>query len=355
MKTLLFGIALVACHTSCMAATAMSDAQASQLGITSSPLIADDTAIAGSLLGQVHTAPQATQLIAHPFGVQVVKWHVTLGQQVTQDQDLLVAFSPTLLELEHQLHNALSTQKLTQQRLARDAQLVKEGISPRKQLEATQDEATQASENVDGLLNQLEQMGLSDKELKKLKAMQHLEGKFTVQAPVSGKVSAIYASVGQSMIANTTLITLIQSSDLIVEIPMPPLQAAQLRVGQMLTLEDNTPLRIEAFRTQLSDAQKTIVLCSAAHAGLTAGQWVRVNLPSDQQIQTWRIPRNAITHIDGKPHIFIRRDNEIEAQSITLIRATRDGWVISAPALNAETRIIVSGTAAAKGLIEASK
>lgn len=355
MKALLFGLALLVNHTTTMAVTAITQAQASQLGITSSALIADDTAIAGSLLGQVQTAPQATQLIAHPFGVQVIKWHVTLGQKVKPDQDLLTAFSPTLLELEHQLHNALSAQKLAQQRLGREAQLVKEGISPRKQLEVTQDEATQASENVDGLLNQLEQMGLSDKELKKLKAMQHLEGKFTVQAPVAGKVSAIYASLGQSMSANTTLMTLIQSSDLIVEIPMPPMQAAQLNVGQILTLEDNTPLRIEAFRTQLSDAQKTSVLCSAQHAGLTAGQWVRVNLPSDQRIQTWRIPRNAITHINNKPHIFIRHTDNIEVLAVTLIRATRDGWVISAPELNAETRIVVSGTAAAKGLVEANQ
>lgn len=350
---LLIGLLLLCAGSWSLAATPLSDEQAHNLGIRTSAPIADDTAIATSLLGQVQIAPQAKQLISRPYQLQILDWQVSLGQTVSAGQPLLSAYSPALQALEHRFHNAHYQTQLARQKLEREQKLISEGIISRKQYEVTQAEYRQAQETHDGLLAELTRMGLSARELHTLKNNQHLDGHITLSAPSSGRIAALNVSLGQSVAENTSLLTLLVSDDLTIDIPMPPAQAATLKTGDQLYLNDQTPVRVEAFRAQVSDAQKTLVIGSTRHPDLKPGQWVRINLPSQNQNQHWRVPRSALTHLNNQPHLLVYSEQGIDALAVTLVRASRDGWVVSSGQLTPDSRVIVSGTAAAKGLLDA--
>lgn len=347
------GLLLFALSPLTLAATPLNDEQARNLGISTAAPIADDTAMASSFLGQVQIAPQAKRLIARPYQLQILSWQVSLGDRVNPGQPLLSAYSPALQALEHKFHNAHYQAQLAGQKLERERKLISEGIISRKQFEVTQAEYRQAQENHDGLLSELSRMGLSEQEMTTLKNNQHLDGHITLTAPSAGRVASLNVSQGQSVAENTTLLTLLASDELTIDIPMPPAQAATLKTGDQLYLSDQTPIRIEAFRAQVSDAQKTLVIGSTRHPDLKPGQWIRVNLPKQTNNIHWRVPRSALIHLNNQPHLILRTTQGLEAIEVILVRASRDGWVISSPHIHSDSRILVSGTAAAKGMMEA--
>lgn len=349
----LFALAILFVHLPSFAENQLSDIQQKALGIRTSPPILDDAAVSTTALGQLQLAPTSQLTISRPFNLQVQKILVHPGEQVNLDQPLAMIYVPDLQTLEHRYHNAKTLAQLTTHKLQRETQLFKEGVISRKQFETTQAEAQQSEENLVGEYNLLVKMGLTKSELATLQGSQnhHLEGEITLNADRAGTINQINISSGQSITANSQIMTLLTSPDLTIDIPLTTQQLSSVSIGDQLHLEDNTPVTITNIQAKLSDAQKVIATGKLNHNQLKAGQWVTVYLPQKQRVQTWRLPRQAITYLNNEPSILILNQQHIESTPVKLIRATREGWVVECSALNTQSQVIVSGTAAAKGLL----
>ncbi len=337
------------------AATAtLSLEQQQALGIHTTPPIADDVAVRAMVIGVVQQAPSARWTLSKPYALQVKQLYVKVGDSVKPGQVVADIFVPELQKLEHQYHNALSSAQLAQQKKQREAQLLKEGIIAPKQYEVTQTEYQQAEEDALGIFTQMQRMGLTQSELRLLKdpKNRHLEGHITLNAPAEGKVQQISLTMGESVDANKTLMTLLTSDALTLEVGLTQAQLGNLQLGDFLSLSDGTQARIINIQNTLSDAQKVMVTASFQHASLRAGQRVSVQLSetSANALPSWRLPRQAIVYINNLPHVFVVNAQALSAIKVELVRATREGWVVRAPALNEQSAVIISGTAAAKSI-----
>lgn len=328
--------------------------QQQALGIHTTPPVADDVAIRASAIGVVQEAPSSKLTIAKPYALQVKQLRIKVGNHVNPGQVLADIFVPELQKLEHQYHNALSTVQLAHQKKQREAQLLKANIIPVKQFEATQTEYQQAQENAQAILTQMERMGLTEAELALLKdpKNRHLEGRITLNSPVSGKIQQILLTEGDSFDANQTLMTLITNNELLLEVALTPNQLGQLTVGDSISLADGSKATITHIQNQLSNAQKVIIFASIQHAHLRAGQRVSLLLEqtSQEPLVNWRLPRQAIVYINNLPHIFVLNEQQLSPVQVELVRATREGWVVKAKALTKDSQVIISGTAAAKAI-----
>lgn len=328
--------------------------QQQSLGIHTAPPIQDDVSSAQAVIAQVKLAPNALMHLAKPYALQVRQLHVKVGDFVQQNMPLAVIYIPELQQLEHQFHNSLTTLKLATQKNQRDAQLYRDGIIAKKQYEASHTEYLQAQENKVALLTQLSRMGLSASEMALLEdpSNQHLEGEIVLRAPIDGRIQDVKVTQGDSLSANQTLISLLAHNQLMVDIPLNLTQAANLSVGQTLMTSEHIPLHITTIQNNLSLAQKVTVSASIANEShYKPGQRIYVQLTTSEDMQSlWRLPRQAIIYLDNQPHIFVVNQGELQAQGVTLIRATREGWVIANNQLSATSAVVVSGTAAAKSV-----
>ncbi|MBD3766466.1 MAG: efflux RND transporter periplasmic adaptor subunit [Gammaproteobacteria bacterium] len=328
--------------------------QQQALGIHTTPPVADDVAIRTTAIGVVQQAPNSRWTVAKPYALQVKQLHVKVGDSVKQGQVLAEIFVPELQKLEHLYHNALSSAHLAQQKIQREAQLLKEGIIAPKQYEVTQTEYQQAQENALAIFTQIARMELTESELALLKdpKNRHLEGHITLNAPADGKIQQIALTVGDSFDANQTLMNLLTSDALTLEVALTLDQLGQLQIGDKLRLVDGSTAKIINIQNRLSDAQKVIVTANFQHPNLRAGQrvYVQVSQNSITELPNWRLPRQAIVYVNNLPHIFVLAEQQLSAMRVELVRATREGWVVKANELSAKSAVIISGTAAAKAI-----
>lgn len=343
-------------HTFLLAATPpiITFDQQRALGIHTTPPVADDVAIRATAIGVVQQAPSALWSVAKPYALQVKQVHVKVGESVKQGQVLADIFVPELQILEHQYHNALSSAQLAQQKKQRESQLLKEGIIALKQYELTQTEYQQAQENALAIFTQMARMGLTESELALLKDLKnrHLEGRITLNAPAAGKIQQISLTTGDSFDANHILMNLLTSDALTLEVPLTQDQLGQLQVGDLLSLMDGTTAKIINIQNRLSNAQKVIVTANFQHPNLRAGQRVSVQVSQNSitELPNWRLPRQAIVYVNNLPHILVLTEQQLNAFSVELVRATREGWVVKAKDLSDKSAVIISGTAAAKAI-----
>ena len=328
------------------------------LGIHTTPPIADDVPIRASVMGLVQQSPMSLMNISRPYELQIKQLLVKEGDLVKQGQALAILYVPELHQLEHHYHNALSSAQLAEQKKQREANLLKEGIVALKQYEVTQLEYQHAKENAMAIITQISRMDLTNDELALLKdpRNRHLEGKISLNAPADGKVQQIHLTVGDSFDANQPLMTLLTSNALTIEIPLTQSQLGQLAVGQTLQLSDTTPIKVINIQNHLSDAQKVMATASFQHTSLRAGQRIQVHLTQDKSRDRplWRLPRQAVVYLNNQPHVFLLTQQQLSAQAVELIRATREGWVVTADDLTSESAVITSGTAATKAIYNES-
>lgn len=343
------------CVLSCFVGEAVSaeitEAQKVKLGVRTSPLIADDVTADHRYLGQVQFAPNSQQILSKSYSLQVVRWLVSLGDQVQIGQGIADIYVPEMVAVEHDYHRLLSAVKLAKQKQQREQTLIQQGVVSQKQYQQTQAEYNQLQEQLDTVSNQLRLMGVSVDGFATLNRDQHLNGRVTLNAPCNGIVSEISAGINQSLPANAGLISLITDQSLLVHIPVSLDSAQSLQVGQALRLEDGTPLTMQTIQPQVSDAQKRVVIASVQSDHLKAGQWVKVIFPSQSKQPQWRVARQSITYIDNLPHLLALTNNQISAIPVTLISSIREGWVVEGEGLSTETQVVVAGTSAVKAVL----
>ncbi len=332
-------------------AAELTEVQQIKLGVRTSPLLADDVIADHRYLGQVQYAPNSQQILSKPYNLQVMRWLVSLGDQVHTGQTLADIYVPDMVAVEHEYHRLISAVKLAKQKQQREQTLIQQGVVSQKQYQQTQAEYSQLQEQLDTVSNQLRLMGVSADGFAILNRDQHLNGRVTLNAPCVGVVSDISAGVNQSLPANEGLISLITDQSLLVHIPVSVDSAQSIAVGQALRLENGTPLSVQTIQPQVSDAQKRVVIARVQADQLKAGQWVKVIFPSQGKVPQWRVARQSITYIDNQPHLLVLTNHQISAIAVSLISSTREGWVVEGEGLSTETQVVVSGTSAVKAVL----
>ena len=320
--------------------------QVRALGIATRPVAAADAATRRRHPGVV-TVPETLQrVVAAPVPGLVERLAVSVGDEVRAGQPLVTLHSPMALELQRDAQTAASQQALAASALARDEQLYAEGLIAQSRLDATRAQARQARLVADERRQALAaaQVGAAG------------GGTVTLVAPIAGTVVERHASVGQRVEASAPLVRIAGLGTWWVELQLPVREAAAVRVGDAVALDEpRVRGRVIAIgRAVDADSQTVLVRAQldTAPPELRLGEAVQARVET-AAASAVAVPPEAVVLYGGQSYVFVQtapgRFLPVPVEPV----AGMPG-LVRAAGLQPGAAVVVQGTAALKAQLAAA-
>lgn len=290
--------------------------------------------------------------VSAPYAGQVSRLLVGVGDTVKAGAALAHFTSPMLGDARRLLNEASLDYKNASAAAQRDQAMFDEGIIPavRLQLSRSKQEAAQAQ--------------LHAREAELVAAGMRFDANTgyatgTLKAPLSGTVSEAFVAVGQRVEAGALLFKLADSSQLQLDVQLSSDKAAQLQVGDEVSIASrHAKAKIIGVSRAVDASQSARARATVTSRGsLQAGELVSVTVHAKGKASAakpetqWLVPARAVTQWRGKPWLFVANDKGFEAQTVTVLSSTDDLSLIVA-ALPAGSKVAVTGIASLRALLQ---
>jgi RND family efflux transporter MFP subunit len=290
--------------------------------------------------------------VSAPYAGQVSRLLVGVGDSVKAGTALAHFTSPMLGDARRLLNEASLEYKNSSAAAQRDQAMFDEGIIPavRLQLSRSKQEAAKA------------QLNAREAELLTSGMRFDVNSGYatgTLKAPLSGIISEAFVAVGQRIEAGTMLFKLADSSQLQLDLQLSSEKAAQLQVGDEVSVATrNAKAKIIGVSRAVDASQSARARATVTTRGsLQAGQLVSVTIhpkgkaSSDKPDTYWLVPARAVTQWRGKPWIFVANDKGFEAKTVNVISSTDDLSLIEV-ALPLSSKVAITGIASLRALLQ---
>lgn len=253
------------------------------------------------MAAQVAWDPDRVVTVAAPMDGRLTEMLVATGAQVEAGQPLAILQSEGATTLRTTLAQARATREATAQTLARQQQLRDEGLNATRALEDAQAAHAQAVLAVRGAQAALEAAGVVAN-----------EPTITIHAPAAGVVLARLSSPGATVSAADPLFTVADSSSVQVIGQAWPAQAAQLTVGQAVTVQlpGHAPLagtidRLGASYAPDRQTRAVVVVLPNPTGAIVPGLLGNLEVHADTTASAPTIPVDALQLHAGQPVVFV--------------------------------------------------
>lgn len=290
--------------------------------------------------------------VSAPYAGQVSRLLVGVGDTVKAGAALAHFTSPMLGDARRWLNEASLDSKNATAAAQRDQAMFDEGIIPavRLQLSRSKQEAAQAQ--------------LHAREAELLAAGLRFDANTgyatgTLKAPLSGTVSEAFVAVGQRVEAGVMLFKLADSSQLQLDLQLSADKAAQLQVGDEVSIASrNAKAKLIGVSRAVDASQSARARATVTTRGsLQAGELVSVTVHAKGKASTaksdtqWLVPARAVTQWRGKPWLFVANDTGFEAQTVAVVSSADDLALVEV-ALPAGSKVAVTGIASLRALLQ---
>lgn len=162
---------------------------------------------------------------------RLVSLEVTLGQQVAKGQVLGYLESPELSQSRADYLSAATKARVAEGNFRREKELLAKGITSEREMREAESTHATAQAEMNAAESRLHALGLSDAEIRALKADEHYSSRFPARSPLAGTVVEISVTEGQVVEGATPLFTVGDLSQLWVLVDVYEAQLAAVRVG----------------------------------------------------------------------------------------------------------------------------
>ena len=235
--------------------------------------------------------------------------YVKEGQMVSRGQVVATIENTDVVTLQREYYTAYKESEMARLELDRQKTLASAGAGIKKTLQMSEKNYKVAQANLLGTGRQLQQMGISTKEVAK--------GKFTtvfpLRAPISGTVSDMQASLGSYADMQTPLMKIRNNHAVECELNVFEKDIAKVKVGdQVLVSLTNQPGvnvsgRVYGMNQYLNKGTKSVAvhvkLDAKRGAKLFEGMYVSGQIATGRQL-CMTLPDKAIVSADGKQYVF---------------------------------------------------
>ncbi|MCK6527696.1 efflux RND transporter periplasmic adaptor subunit [Myxococcota bacterium] len=167
---------------------------------------------------------------------RVAEIPVRLGQDVRRGQVLALMESPELGQARAEYLAAAKRAQVAETNLDRARGLVDKGISAARDVREAEADLAEAQAAVDTADARLHALGLSEAEVKALKADEHFSSQFPLRSPLTGTVVQVDATLGESVEGASHLFTVGDLSRLWAILEIAESDVARVRPGQPVAL-----------------------------------------------------------------------------------------------------------------------
>ena len=235
--------------------------------------------------------------------------YVKEGQIVSRGQVVATIENTDVVTLQREYYTAYKESEMARLELDRQKTLASAGAGIKKTLQMSEKNYKVAQANLLGTGRQLQQMGISTKEVAK--------GKFTtifpLRAPISGTVSDMQASLGSYADMQTPLMKIRNNHAVECDLNVFEKDIAKVKVGdQVLVSLTNQPGvnvsgRVYGMNQYLNKGTKSVAvhvkLDAKRGAKLFEGMYVSGQIATGRQL-CMTLPDKAIVSVDGKQYVF---------------------------------------------------
>lgn len=301
--------------------------------------------------GRVVVPPQHEFLVSAPQAGLVSKVEVALGARVRAGQVLAELQSPELVAQQRGLLNAFTEFELARQQLQRDQTLLNEGIISRLRWQETKSRFDKAQTQLREAEQVLGLSGMKPDELKQLEATRQLGDTLKLRSPVDGLLLERMAVAGQRVDILTPLFRVANVDELWLEISVPQERAAEIRIGDRVSLENpKITGRITQVSQSISPTSQSILVRSVIekHAsGVLAGQNVNVLISHASTDYIVRLPLSALVNQNGRQYVFVRVAEGFAVRPVAVAGVEARDMVVH-EGLQPGDEVVVQGVAALK-------
>ncbi|MCJ0765159.1 efflux RND transporter periplasmic adaptor subunit [Variovorax terrae] len=326
----------------------ISAAQSQALGIALVPAKAVQNLVVAAT-GRVQPALGAQSAVAAPFAGAVSRLLVAPGSAVRAGQALAHFNSPDWFEARRAQAEARAQADLAEGTLRRDAALYEEGIIPAARWRAAQARVQETRAALLARTQVLQGSGIQAA----------AQAQPVLVAPAAGTVIEVNAVAGQRFAAGDTLFRLAQGQQLEVEALLPA-TAALPRAGDAALMPTHEAAgTVLAVVPALDGSATQRVRIGVTQAGrLQAGQSVPLQLrlaapsqalPAGQALV--QVPARAVFQWRNQPAVFVASGDTVRPVAVRPWSADDDTAVVQG-ALGAGSRVVATGIAALKGLLQ---
>ncbi|HRM57591.1 MAG TPA: efflux RND transporter periplasmic adaptor subunit [Prevotella sp.] len=235
--------------------------------------------------------------------------YVKEGQMVSRGQVVATIENTDVVTLQREYYTAYKESEMARLELDRQKTLASAGAGIKKTLQMSEKNYKVAQANLLGTGRQLQQIGISTKEVAK--------GKFTtvfpLRAPISGTVSDMQASLGSYADMQTPLMKIRNNHAVECDLNVFEKDIAKVKVGdQVLVSLTNQPGvnvsgRVYGMNQYLNKGTKSVAvhvkLDAKRGAKLFEGMYVSGQIATGRQ-RCMTLPDKAIVSADGKQYVF---------------------------------------------------
>lgn len=235
--------------------------------------------------------------------------YVKEGQMVSRGQVVATIENTDVVTLQREYYTAYKESEMARLELDRQKTLASAGAGIKKTLQMSEKNYKVAQANLLGTGRQLQQMGISTKEVAK--------GKFTtvfpLRAPISGTVSDMQASLGSYADMQTPLMKIRNNHAVECDLNVFEKDIAKVKVGDkvLVSLTNqpgvNVSGRVYGMNQYLNKGTKSVAvhvkLDVKRGAKLFEGMYVSGQIATGVQL-CMTLPDKAIVSADGKQYVF---------------------------------------------------
>ncbi|RRQ22340.1 efflux RND transporter periplasmic adaptor subunit [Thiohalobacter thiocyanaticus] len=331
----------------------LTSGQLESLGIETTTVTATDQIGGRTLPARVRIPPDQNHAVTSLFAGRIAAIRVVEGQQVDAGQALIELNSPGLLEQQREYLDALNQRRLAQADHDRDKALFEAGIIPERRLLDTRVKLQAARATLAEQEQLLGLAGVHADAIARLQQTHRPRATVTLHAPVTGIVTELMTTAGQTVDAGEGLAQVAAVDPLWLEIRLAAEQASELKPGMKIQLTEPPGLggTLLSIGQRVDPATNTLSLWArldADAAAMRPGQLVNVRIAVAGRDNGWNLPAAAVFRHGDTDHVFVRTEDGFIATPVQVIGHRDDRVVLHSPELSADSMVAISGIAALK-------
>lgn len=330
----------------------MSLAQQKSLGVVVAPVGKNNLLSSRRFPAEIVIPVGQERIVSAPQSGLLDQMHVAAGQTVKKGQVIAHLISPDLLGLQRDYLQALTQKSLATKALARDTELLKDGIIAQRRHLETESAHDEASANLAQRKQALKLAGMSDGAISKLSPSAGMMSGLSLVAPISGQVLEQMVTTGQRVDMAMPIYRIAKMSPLWLEIHAPLEGLPFVKEGMQVQVPKlQASGHLIAVIRSVNKADQTLHLRAEITKGaekLSPGQFVEAEINLGGQSQYFSVPKSALARQGASALVFAQTQAGFKPIKVTIISEQGDDAVVDAPFVGTE-KIAVSGIAAIKG------
>ena len=296
--------------------------------------------------------PPAQQYIVSASQAGLIsKLNKSIGDKVTKGEILAYINSPELLSLQQQFLSANNQRQLAWANYQRDKKMFNEGIIANRRWQETRAIYHSEASKVSETQQLLEIVGMSAKDIKKLKNTRKLSSRLNLYAPITGVVLERMVSSGERINILAPIYRIANLDTLWLEINIPQQRINTINLGDKVIIDHSTATaKVSLLGQSINPSNQTVLvraIIDKTTTDIRAGQSVNTRIIQTSNQPIFKVPNSAIANSEGTAYIFIRTATGFLVKTIEVL-GKQDKFSIITGTLQENMEIAIRGAVALK-------